>query len=233
MSTQLIKTNFDNAQSDDRPILYGRGSSTNVQKVLWVAYELCIDFNHTPLGGEYGGNNEEWFRKLNPNGTVPVWKHGTFSLYESHAIMRSLARKHAKLYGADQTEMSYVDCWLDWFSGVFWQPIRLLFLDVWLHKKIALEDHKAQEYLRITSQNLAILADHLEHKKFLTGCEFTIADIAMVIGINRLLGLDYDVTVPTPLLDWVDTIRAQPGFLFACEDEPNLPGHSKQLKPMY
>lgn len=230
--TQSTNTVSDDTRQLNRAALYGRGSSTNVQKVLWVVYELGIDFSHLPLGGEYGGNDEAWFRKMNPNGTVPVWRDGSFCLYESHAIMRFLARKHRGFYGANEAEMSYVDLWLDWFAGVFWQPIRRLFLDVWLHKKITLEDHKAQEFLTQTSRNLTILTKHLEHRKFVAGPELTIADMAIVIGVNRLLGLDYGVVVPAQFLDWVNTIRVRPGFLFACENEPNLPGHSKPLKPM-
>ena len=45
--------------------IYGRKSSCNVQKVLWLCSEINIDFETLDYGGIYGGTKEESFKNLN------------------------------------------------------------------------------------------------------------------------------------------------------------------------
>ena len=52
--------------------LYGRHTSYNVQKVLWILDELNVEYQHTNLGGAYGGLDTEEFAEMNPNRRVPV-----------------------------------------------------------------------------------------------------------------------------------------------------------------
>ena len=113
-----------------RPILWGRGSSTNVQKVIWTAQELGLDPERRLVAGSYGGNDTAEYLSLNPNGTVPVWQDQEFVIWESQAIMRHLARQHGKLYGSNAQEMALTDQWLDWFATGFWPPVRVLFLEI-------------------------------------------------------------------------------------------------------
>ena len=209
----------------DQAILWGRGSSTNVQKVLWCANELGLSFTHTPLAGEYGGNDAGWFLDLNPNGTVPVWQEDGFSLYESQAILRYLARRENALYGETLKETAMVDQWLDWFALVFWPPVRLLFLDVWRDEKLTLDAPAAQAALGKATAQTHSVAQHLKSSRYMAGDAFTIADIAVVIGLNRMQGLGFDIPVPEPLCDWLSKQRQRAGFEFATADEPDLPGH--------
>ena len=204
----------------DRPILWGRGSSTNVQKVIWTSFELGVEIDHRPLAGEFGGNTEDWFLALNPNGTVPVWQDHDFALYESQAILRYLARGFGQLYGANAREMAQVDCWLDWFSLVFWPPVRMLFLDVVRDKKRHLSDPEAQAALHKTARTVQIIEDRLRKSEHLAGPSFTIADISVTIGMNRLLGMDVGVSPHPHLRTWLDEKRAHEGFQRAVADEP-------------
>ncbi len=204
--------------------VWGRGSSTNVQKVLWCAHELGLAVDHKPLAGEFGGNDAPWFLKLNPNGTVPVWQEPGFSLYESQAILRYLAREHRALYGQTNQEMAEVDKWLDWFGLVFWPPVRLLFLDVWRDHKLAVEDPTAQSAIAKATNNTQAVAQHIAQSPFIAGDAFSIADIAMVIGLNRMVGMGFDIPVPEPLMAWFCTQRQRPGFAIATAGEPDMPG---------
>lgn len=205
---------------NDRPILWGRGSSTNVQKVIWTSFELGLEIDHRPLAGEFGGNKEDWFLELNPNGTVPVWQDRDFALYESQAILRYLAREHGRLYGSNPRETAQVDCWLDWFALVFWPPVRMLFLDVVRDKKRELRDPEAQDALQKTARSVDIVTDRLLKSEHLAGPKFTIADISMTIGMNRLLGMDVGVSPHPYLRTWLDEKRAREGFQKAVADEP-------------
>ena len=212
----------------DHPILWGRGSSSNVQKVLWTCAELGIRPDHRPLGGEFGGNDADWFLALNPNGTVPVWQEGNFSLYESQAIMRHLARRHGALYGSDDGTMARVDCWLDWFALVFWPPVRMLFLDVVRDKNLPADAPEAQDAMKQAAEFTQRAANRLEQSRYLAGSAFTLADISLAIGLNRMQGLALGIPVPDRLADWLREQRARPGFAIATKDEPDLPGHRRE-----
>ena len=212
----------------DHPILWGRGSSSNVQKVLWTCAELDICPDHRPLGGEFGGNDADWFLALNPNGTVPVWQEENFSLYESQAIMRHLARRHGALYGSDDGSMARVDCWLDWFALVFWPPVRMLFLDVVRDKNLPADTPEAQDAMKQAAEFTQRAANRLEQSRYLAGSAFTLADISLAIGLNRMQGLALGIPVPDRLADWLREQRTRPGFAIATKDEPDLPGHRRE-----
>jgi glutathione S-transferase len=43
-------------------LIYGRDTSYNVQKVLWLLEELEIEYSHKQLGGKFGGLETEEFK---------------------------------------------------------------------------------------------------------------------------------------------------------------------------
>ena len=68
--------------------IWGRKTSSNVQKVLWCCGELDIPFERADLGGEFGGNREQPYLGLTPNGVIPTIEDGEFVLWESNSILR-------------------------------------------------------------------------------------------------------------------------------------------------
>jgi glutathione S-transferase len=52
--------------------IWGRASSSNVQKVLWCCAELDLPFERVDVGGTFGGNRDSEYLALNPNGLVPT-----------------------------------------------------------------------------------------------------------------------------------------------------------------
>jgi glutathione S-transferase len=45
--------------------IWGRRSSANVQKVLWLVGELDLPHEHIPAGGDFGGLDKPAFRAMN------------------------------------------------------------------------------------------------------------------------------------------------------------------------
>ena len=68
--------------------IWGRTTSSNVQKVLWCCAELGIEHERVDLGGPFGGNQDPEYLALNPNGLVPTIKDGDLILWESNTICR-------------------------------------------------------------------------------------------------------------------------------------------------
>jgi glutathione S-transferase len=73
--------------------LWGRTSSVNVMKVLWLLDELAIPFQRVEAGGAFGRTKDPDYAAMNPNATVPtlVMPSG-YSLWESNSILRYLCR---------------------------------------------------------------------------------------------------------------------------------------------
>ncbi len=80
--------------------IWGRKTSSNVQKVLWCCGELDIPFERVDIGGPFGGNQDTEYLALNPNGLVPTIQDGDLILWESNTICRYLAatRHGERLY---------------------------------------------------------------------------------------------------------------------------------------
>src|ERR1700757_1853706 len=111
--------------------VWGRRSSFNVQKVLWLIGELGLAHEHTPAGGDFGRLDEPSFRALNPHGRIPVIQDGELAVWESHAILRYLAARYGgdRFWPKEPAARAPIDGWMDWqqtglqphfITGVFW-----------------------------------------------------------------------------------------------------------------
>src|SRR4029077_3271302 len=110
--------------------VWGRTTSSNVQKVLWTCAELGIAYERVDHGGPFGGNRDPDYLRLNPNGLVPTVIDGDLVMWESNTICRYLAatRDGERLYPRDPAERTHVERWMDWQLSVVGGPMgQLLF----------------------------------------------------------------------------------------------------------
>jgi glutathione S-transferase len=95
--------------------LYDFAFSPNSRKVRAVAYELGIVLECANIDLVKGGQRQETFLALNPNGRVPVLVDGDFVLWESTAIMRYLSAKSGGVLSPSTARgQAEVDRWLAW-----------------------------------------------------------------------------------------------------------------------
>src|SRR5260370_2123105 len=83
--------------------VWGRNTSSNVQKVMWAIGELGLEHERVDIGGKFGGNKEPAYLALNPNCLVPTLPDGDLPLWESNTIVRALAAP----YGAGKLEPAH------------------------------------------------------------------------------------------------------------------------------
>ncbi|WP_212747843.1 glutathione S-transferase N-terminal domain-containing protein [Pseudoalteromonas sp. S558] len=79
--------------------VFGRTTSFNVQKILWLLDELALNYEHIELGGHFGGLDSDEFFRLNPMKKVPVLIDGDKSIWESHTILRYLVAEYGDKIG--------------------------------------------------------------------------------------------------------------------------------------
>jgi glutathione S-transferase len=197
------------------PKVWGRNTSSNVQKVTWALAELNIPFERFDVGGAFGRTTEPFYLAMNPNSLVPTLEEEDgFTMWESNSIVRYLAAKTSArvLEPADLKERARAHMWMDWqltvmaaaITPVFWQMIRTP-EDKRDMKAVAASKEKTIAAARMMDEQLGRTA-------FLAGDAFSYGDIPVGIMIYRYVQLIPE-RPPTKNVDrWYAAISARPAF---------------------
>ena len=167
--------------------VWGRRSSANVQKVMWLVGELQLPHEHVPAGGPYGVVDEQHFRAMNPNGLVPVIADDSLIMWESNAILRYLAATYGKVvfWSDDSRERAPVDQWTDW-AGTTFQPEMIgLFVNYWRTPENQRNPNAIRNFQQRSDNNLRLLEAELGKRGYIAGDHFTLADIASGTHLYR------------------------------------------------
>lgn len=195
--------------------IWGRNTSSNVQKVMWAIGELELEVERIDIGGPFGKNKEPAYLAMNPNGLVPTLEEEDgFLLWESNSIMRYLGAKHAPnaLEPKDLRARALAHQWMDWqlsvsnpaMTPVFWGLVRT---PPEQRDMAAIEAGKKR-----TIEVMAMFDAHLGKHAYAAGDAFSYGDIP-----NGIITYRYRQLIPerpaTPNLDrWYDAISARPAF---------------------
>jgi len=79
--------------------IYGSPRSRTM-RVLWMAAELGLDYQHVPLAWDDAALKQPDFLKINPAGTIPTIVDDGFALWESLAINLYLAKTYGRVGAA-------------------------------------------------------------------------------------------------------------------------------------
>jgi glutathione S-transferase len=188
--------------------LFGRHTSYNVQKVLWTLDELCIDYEHTNLGGAYGGLDTPEFGALNPNRRVPVLDDDGLVIWESNAIVRYLAAKYDRgnLWRQDPGERSYADRWMEWAECNLLRAFISLF---WAYYRTPEQqrDQDAINKMKTRCERFyAQLDDHLSNHPYIAGDSLTMGDIPAGTSLHRYFEMGLDVKKPPNVMAWYERL---------------------------
>jgi glutathione S-transferase len=196
--------------------IWGRNTSSNVQKAMWAIGELGLAHERIDIGGPFGKNKEPAYLAMNPNGLVPtLQEEDGFLLWESNSVVRYLAGKHDKsgvLEPRDPKARALASQWMDWQLSVagpaifqaFWGLIRTP-----PEKRDMTAIKASQEKTTAAAQ---ILDARLAKTQFVAGDAFSYGDIPVGVMIYRFRQL-----VPNrpsmPHLDrWYASIAARKAF---------------------
>lgn len=195
--------------------IWGRRSSGNVQKVLWLVGELGLPHVHVPAGGDFGGLDDPAFRAMNPHGKVPVIDDGGLVVWESHAILRYLAAAHGadRFWAAEPAVRAPIDGWMDWaqtalqpafLGGVFWGFYRT--------PEAQRDAAAVAQALDRTAACLALVDRQLADRPFVAGETLSPADIAIGAHLYRWFGLEIDRPALPRLEAWYDRLTDRPAY---------------------
>jgi glutathione S-transferase len=195
--------------------VWGRNTSSNVQKVMWAVGELELPHQRIDVGGAFGKNREAPYLAMNPNGLVPTLEEEDgFTLWESNSIVRYLAARHASrtLEPADLRTRALAHKWMDWQLSVMGPSLTPVF---WGLIRTPPEKRDANAIAAGKSRSIEaaqLLDRQLAGTAYLAGDAFSYGDIPVGIMIYRYVQLIPE-RPSTPNLDrWYSTISSRPAF---------------------
>ena len=195
--------------------IWGRTTSSNVQKVMWAIGEMGLKYERIDIGGPFGKNKEPAYLAMNPNGLVPTLEEDDgFLLWESNSIVRYLAAKHqaAVLEPKDLKTRALASKWMDWQLSVLWPAITPVFWGLVRtpadkRDPAAIAAGKAK-----TADAVKMLDAQLGKTKFLAGEAFSYGDIPAGIMVRRYRDLVPERPELANVERWYAAISSRPAF---------------------
>lgn len=192
--------------------IWGRHTSSNVQKLLWGCAEMGVAFSRPDMAGEFGFTED--YLSMNPNRVVPTIDDDGFILWESNACLRYLAEKHGRgtLWPEDPQVRADADRWMDWQTATFWPALRPVF-----HQLIRTPPEKQNramidQGIEAAGEISAVLDAALADRAFVAGDTFTMGDIPIGGVIYRWYEMDIARPERPHLRAWYERLQERPGY---------------------
>lgn len=196
--------------------VYGRPSSINVRKVLWLCDELGLTIARAAQN--YDGPGPEPVPEvlaLNPNGLIPVLTDDGHVLWESNTICRYLAGKAGRtdLLPTDITARSRVEQWMDWQATELNTSWRTPFMGL-IRKSPAHSDPQALAAgIAGWNRTMGLLDDQISRTgAYVTGETFTLADVVLGVSVHRWLHMPMQRPDLPGITDYYRRLLSRPAF---------------------
>jgi glutathione S-transferase len=196
-------------------ILYGRKTSSNVQKAMWALEELGKPFEQIELGLNFGGLDTPDYLAMNPNALVPTLRDGDLILWESHAIIRYLASTYGEgsLWPVDPKARARCDQWTDWTAMRF-QPAWIgVFMLAERMKPTHRDPAALAKAVAAANACFQIMDAQLAKTPYLAGDHLTYADIAAGVALYRWFAMDIERTDVPAVEAWRERLMQRPAFV--------------------
>jgi len=166
---------------------------TRAFRVLWIAKELGLDYEHVPTEIGPAGARKADYLAINPNGRLPAIDDGGFMLWESLAITLYLAKKHGRLYPT--TLEGEAKAW-QWSLWSVQEP------------PADRDPQRLAEALKVLEGPFKVLDGALAGRSYLLGEDFTVADLNVAAVISR--AIDMDMSATPRIGDWLERCLDRP-----------------------
>jgi glutathione S-transferase len=195
--------------------VWGRRTSFNVQKVLWLIGELGLPYRHIAVGGEHGSLQTPAFAALNPTCRIPVIDWDGDVVWESHTILRYLAARvpNNPFWCRDAFARSRAERWMDWsqtalepdvMTGLFWALVRT--------PPERRDDAIVRDKAARSATHYRLLDRLLSTQPFLGGATPGLADIPAGATLFRYFSLDVE-RPPLPHVEaWYARLCRRPAY---------------------
>ena len=204
--------------------LYSMGTPNGIKVTIML--EELLALGHT--GAEYdawlikiseGGQFSSGFVELNPNSKIPVLldtsERKPIRVFESGSILLYLAEKFSAFIPKDRATRTETLNWLFWQMGSA-PYLGGGFGHFYAYAPMKIE-YAIDRFSMEVKRQLDVLDKHLANNEYLSGSEYTVADIAVFPWYGGLVkgwlygaGEFLSVHEYTNVLRWADAIHARP-----------------------
>ena len=194
--------------------VWGRTTSSNVQKVMWAIGELGLEHRRVDAGRQYGGLDTPEYGALNPNRRIPTLQDGDVVLWESNVIVRYLSAKFGAggLWPVDPAARGVVDQWMDWQQTTLLPDMRTVFFGL-VRKDPAYQDPRAIETAVKNLKGLwGRLDRYLKGRQFVGGDHLTMGDIPVGVLCYRYHALGIERAPLEHMEAWYERLTSRPAF---------------------
>lgn len=205
-------------QTDPIELYYA--ATPNGRKITIMLEELGAPYTIHPISISRGDQFKPEFLAISPNNKIPaiVDPEGPdgqpISVFESGAILKYLAEKFGRFYGASWRERVNIDEWLFWQVGGFGPMLgQANHFSRYARQKIP---YAIERYLNETHRLYRVLDTQLEKqsrtgKLYVAGNDVSIADFAIFDWSNGYANYAIDESEFPHWLDWRTRIRERAG----------------------
>jgi glutathione S-transferase len=194
--------------------IWGRTTSSNVQKVMWAIGELRLQHERIDVGREYGGLGTAEYFALNPNRRIPTLQDGDVVLWESNVIVRYLSAKFGagQLWPLDHATRGIADQWMDWQQTTLLPDMRTVFWGLVRTPAEERDHRKIDAAVENLKEIWSRLDGHLSSRRFVAGDSFTMGDIPVGTMCHRYHALGVERAVLGNLEAWYETLKSRDAF---------------------
>ncbi len=199
--------------NDAKLILWGRSTSSNVMKVLWLLDELGLEYQRHDVGGDFGGTDTPDYRRHNPTGLVPTLQEGDFRLWESNAILRYLASTHpTPLWPEAPRARAVIDQWMDFQQTVMNSKVVAVFRPLIRLPAAQRDPAQIARDAKALAAGWQLLIPQLEAHAYVAGNDFSLADIPLGVLVHRFYTLEIERPELPALHAWYERLLARPAY---------------------
>jgi glutathione S-transferase len=194
--------------------VWGRITSSNVQKVMWAIGELSLQHERIDAGRQFGGLETAEYAVLNPNRRIPTLQDGAVVLWESNVIVRYLAAKFGAggLWPLDHGIRGVADQWMDWQQTTLLPDMRTVFWGL-VRTPAGERDHASIDAAVESLKEIwSRLDGHLSGKRFVAGDSLTMGDIPVGTLCYRYHALGVERAALGNLEAWYERLASRDAF---------------------
>jgi len=187
--------------------IYGADLSSPANKIRMTANALDIDYEYIRVNMRGKENRTMDYLKMHPAGKVPVIDDDGFILFESNAIIKYLAEKDIypiSLYPSGLHQRAVVDQWMDFTTIHVGAAIgRVLFNRVFApYARVPVDERSMSDGLRFLDRFLPVIDRQLSKNGYLSGDEFSLADISLLATLDPVEAADIDISTYGDIVKW-------------------------------
>jgi glutathione S-transferase len=167
--------------------IWGRTTSSNVQKLLWFCGEVGIAYERIDAGLAFGITKTPEYLAMNPNALIPTIEDEGFILWESNTILRYLASKHQCFawYSQNLQQRAQIEKWMDWSNSALTAAITPIMWQLFRTAPEQRDPKLLHSSAEKSTLMIGILESHFAKSPFAVGDSPTLADIPMAIQAYR------------------------------------------------